>query len=632
MRRRLVASLVLGVVVAALVLLFVLRSSPRPSSASAPPAAEAPAESASPQAAPRELAEPESHDGGRTAASTPVPADARTEKQLLGNVVGSFVDEGGRPLAGVDVLAEYPGFVSTHSAADGRFALAVPLEDDPGAKWGRFLIARKRGYQELQNQIEFGSLLRLDLGVLVLQAGGDLSGRVLRGTGPARSAQYYVVAASSSEPAPEAGARLMNFPNGSVRSGTVDEDGAYVLHGVVPGAYQVFARMGDTYCVPGPVVTLAAGDSLTVPDIRLVELPGELVVRGVVLDPDDQPVPGARVQYHTTGGASSSTGSITTDADARFAIALWNAADVVLRPFAPAGRPELEGEQREVASGPNDVVLRMRASAFVELEVQDTRTRPVEEFGWLLESVGPGKAENLGAFYPSRHEGGRARLVVSASAFRLRVDAPTYESAELQVTRAPGETTPIRVMLTPLPCVAGSVTRAGGEPVAHALVQLAPAELPESAVPPPWNAKGITWARTDSAGAFRISALHAGAHRLGVSGVDVTPTTGGELVVPAEGGVEGVRIVIAEGARIAGRVLVPAGTFAARLSIELLREGGRPVTARVQPDGSFAFEHLAPGGVSVRVAARPDGAGGPGPSASLELVEGRETRVELDLR
>jgi hypothetical protein len=36
----------------------------------------------------------------------------------------------------------------------------------------------------------------------------------------------------------------------------------------------------------------------------------------------------------------------------------------------------------------------------------------------------------------------------------------------------------------------------------------------------------------------------------------------------------------------------------------------------------------------VRVAVVPGhaGAGEPGPSASLELVEGRETRVELDLR
>ncbi|MEM1449461.1 MAG: carboxypeptidase-like regulatory domain-containing protein [Planctomycetota bacterium] len=223
-----------------------------------------------------------------------------------------------------------------------------------------------------------------------------------------------------------------------------------------------------------------------------------------------------------------------------------------------------------------------------------------------------------------------ARMVGWAPTFAvvLRPDCAREIELELRFDERPGT-------------LRGVVVDPRGAPVASALVVVEEAGPDDGWIfqpireDAPLLPQGCQWSRsvgpvrlvTDEGGAFEVPDALPGRAEVKVTAENRLDAK--EHAEIEHGAVTAFRVELADGATLVGRATWPDGSPVKKKQIRLRRTVGFRSSTRVDsPDGSFRFEGLPAGELSVRVAWLSRGSA----QADVTLVDGRETRCDLVLQ
>ena len=583
-----------------------------------------------------QVALPDSGDGGRE------PAPARSEPVPMTTFAqglrGLTIDGNGAPLTGIDVyLVESAGneplalaalqqqhaafgpLVATRSAADGTFAVGLPVVQD--RVYELYLVS------PVHALVRLGGLRLLadewhDLGAITMQAGAIVRGRV-------------TIVGRPDLPVPRATVSLTVgtvFSDVSLRalpdaapglSAEVDQHGNYELrHAPSRGSVLL------TAVAPGFARVVKSDIQLDRDRPAEVDfaLPPGLALAGTLRDEVGRPVAGARVEaWPQTASGSALLGR--SDGDGRFTVLGLQAGPHRLRVQARGFEPF---ELLDLAAGRGDLEVVLQPRARIRVRATTPTGAVLRAYRLSLRRVFEG-SEQLGmvADVPEqrvRLDGftDRAELAdLPPGRFVCQVEADGYAkswSAPFDTTRPAGQPVgPAQVLETEVVVQVGSrllgiAVDETGAPLAGATVTTqAAGALPDSplfqtmapAVPARITARQVT---TDSAGRFTLDQLAAGTYQLMVEHPaacrafvrDLRLSGAEEQTVPP--------VVLPIGAELQGRVTV-AGRPSGQIKVVFSSSGGRsgPESLRIETitaaDGRFRLpRRVPPGNYELRAA------------------------------
>lgn len=353
-----------------------------------------------------------------------------------------------RPVVGVAVLAlrygfaagEPPRLLST-TDEDGRFSGELPA-----GRWRLFAPTDSGEARSPELELAVGAE-RAGL-ILVVDIGGELSGRVLEPGGePSVSAVVTVTELESQ--------RALG-----VRS--TDASGAFSFPNLPEGVYAVAAQSrGRTARNSGLRIGLAEQAKTTLHFGN-----GEL--SGRVVDGRGRALFDSTVSLVAAGGRSSEGASVPTDPEGRFRFqGVADEGAFTLRARHASGEAEVHG----IRSGATDVELRITARSAIEGSVVDDEGHVVPSFQVAAEPQGgAGLARVTGSFASGR---GLFRLEVAPGRYHLRVAAPGRVGGEVESVEAPASGSPpqVRVVLRSTRVIRGKVfDQKNGRPLGGARV------------------------------------------------------------------------------------------------------------------------------------------------------------------
>jgi len=264
----------------------------------------------------------------------PVPHDGPLALVLepLGNLAGVAVNEDGRPAAGARIVAASRDHAARAVAdAGGRFTLALPA--------GSYRVVAA-----LDDRAGAAGPLAV--------AAGDGANAVRLALGPGASIDGAALEAGSGRPLEGAWVALALHATGEVVArAAADAAGAFRIHGLAPGAYDLRADAEGRSPAHALCVTLAPGGRFP---LRLA-LEATGAVSGLVTDGAGRAVAGARIRVITAGDHLSGPIALEarTDFEGRFEVAGLEVgrAEVVARQDGT-----LAGIARTVEVRPGDAV------------------------------------------------------------------------------------------------------------------------------------------------------------------------------------------------------------------------------------------------------------------------------------
>jgi len=517
----------------------------------------------------------------------PPPAPAAEARPL---VDGRCVDQALVPIGGALVTRVDEGDGgSARSAGDGTFALACAGRAEGSATVR--VEAEGFGTRFVDALLAKGDATHL--GDVVLAPGGSVRGRVLTASGaPFADAEVHVTDTLLWEALDEARQRGPNLYAPTL-SAVSARDGTFVVPGVPAGMVRVWASApGMLHAVTAPVEVPVHGESEElVLTLEPNERPETLAV--VVLDPEGEPVPRARLRYtcHMSSGGSTSSSKETDDGGR------------VELPAPPGSSFDLsasDGAQRwvpvaarAVEASADERELRFVDSPWIEVAVR-AGGEAVSDYSLAACALDAEPA--LGR--RGEHDQGRARLHAPTEAFVVVCDAPGYRVAQ----RGPftPEATPatLEFELEREPGLRGRVT-SHGAPLAGARVTLHDADpkkhIDHDGYPSFVLPAALDETHSDAEGRFVLRARERGefvvrAEAEGQAAADVGPFA----YEPAQGRTD-LELALTSGGAIEGRVFMPAGREAAGVIVAVNRGDAHARTVRSGADGSFRFEGLTPG-------------------------------------
>jgi hypothetical protein len=230
-------------------------------------------------------------------------------------VMGRFVDTNADPLNRVRVEIAHQD--SVHQAKSGRYgAFASRLEVNAFQYFEARFFAAKDGYADYHQDIVCEPKEELDLGTIVLERGGTISGLVRDRHGrPVADAEVFYT--KNPTPVPSIphviwrhfGPSLERY--GETRTTAY---GTFRIKGVPQGTVRVWAAGKTTiYDFTMTPLLILPGKELDNLRLSLVPLPTSDRIEGVVRSPDGKPVPGALVALY--GGKLTSKDKQWSEAD-----------------------------------------------------------------------------------------------------------------------------------------------------------------------------------------------------------------------------------------------------------------------------------------------------------------------------
>ena len=343
--------------------------------------------------------------------SEPQTAPAQESFLLRARVL----DGEGSPIAAAELVVLDSEIPAARAADDGRFELTFDSEQ---VEAGQQVVVevRAQGFVPVwrRERIVFGHAV--DLGEIELEVAGFVHGRVVelsgqpvagalgvRGrpprvkTGPLRrplcGGPVITFGATHAKRTPQAASDSKSCRSGCGKSG----------------------GMRRVLCGPrGPVQRAATGVRLEPVELRIEPIGGANLVRGVVLDPEGEPVPNVVLRwaladenndkpqefYDSEGGRS--------DAEGRFALEMiaGRVVDLLAKPSlteTKLGSRTIPG----VAVGGPEIVIELSQRRYLVLDVRDPSASPVDHFRATLICEGERSGRQ---HFESDEAGGHARL------------------------------------------------------------------------------------------------------------------------------------------------------------------------------------------------------------------------------
>ena len=409
-------------------------------------------------------------------------------------------------------------------------------------------------------------------------------------------------------------------PGGNVFRATTDAAGRVRFDQLPPNSYDVFAEAeGLSFEVQQRY--LVQRDTRA--EVHLKLQPG-LSIEGKVVDPQDQPVSGARVGA-MRWGSFTMVPAVATEADGTFAVKGLAPGSY----FLFAAKEEFGARDvQNIPAGRKDLVIGMELGGEMALRVVDAAAgapvthftvRPFRKmpFAYLFSPVVEVDAPD-GVF--------RARLPVSD--YGVEVSAPGYALRNVPSVPVPSAE-PFEIRLDPSGVVHGRVvSRVGGGPIIGAEVFVRRGGFP------PTRVKELQTV-TDAKGEFVLDGLARTPLSLSISHVDHTEASF-DGVEPAPRGPEGepppvVEFALGSGGRIEGRVFGADHLPAAGVTMQIT-SGFDFFAARntvVDANGTYAFRNVPPGkDYSLSVGTFLPGRAGSSRS-DIEIVEGAVVTVDF---
>jgi RNA polymerase sigma-70 factor (ECF subfamily) len=584
--------------------------------------------------------------------STAKPAAAAKPSEMV--LEARAVDSVKRPIEGVSM--EIPGFVQRGTSdADGRLRLVFPGKEG----WESKAWFKKSGWATriVATIVRAGETV--GLGDVVLEQACVITGHLEDRDGKRLGGNALVGPAEVPVKDPE---RVRTLGPGYTEEGPIATtviaswvDGEFVIDQAAPGVMRVWGLAEGHAWTSTEPFELHAGERHDGVVLKLEPLDTRDRIGGLVLAPDGQPVESASVMaaFEWTEGSASLTE--TTGVDGRFSFVVQARVPHELR-IEDRGKRWSPLVLSPVQPGTSALVARFEEPRWIEVHVRTRGGESVTKYqAELKQEQRLVAAMDLGpiawAGMNEAHADGLARLFVPNVPFRISVDAPGHDLAQLGPFDPRTAPARLEVELEKLPGVCGKVKIAGGVE-GSVRVQLLSAQANT------WfNGYRVLyggWPKTSTQanadGSFCVDLRQSG--RYWIRAFVPDPALGrpmvaelGPLELDSRRGASGLELSIGSGGTIEGVVLVPKGENAAGRIVAFNHCDGWPITVRTDSEGHFRREHLTPG--RWQVVNAPEELTGWrnrwGSRAELEplseenlwtcsVSEGQTTHVELDLR
>jgi hypothetical protein len=540
--------------------------------------------------------------GGARAEPLRAPAAAAVDQLRL--ALRGRVRAAGRPLAGAEVRLE----LQADGGRAGRLVeLRRPAATDAsgefriegGAPRARraLLTVRHPDFAPCLHDLDLaGAGAAVDVGTIELRAGGALTGVLVGADGsPAGDATVAL------RPGRGNALRRAGRWAGLLGERGADEHGVFRFDHLPAGAYELEA-LAPTSRAETRIVEVEDG---LVTDLGPIGLQAGFEVRGRILDPEDRPLAGAEVRVQDLPGVREMPrvrAVVRSAEDGTFAVRHLPRR----RLRVEAGRAGFVTRSADLVAGeagPLDLRLE-RGMSLTGTVVEAGSGRALTRYAVAVRPAEPGPdggggssdallPDDLGP--PGEHPGGTFRFEgLDRGLWCVLVRVPEFGAARSEpVQLEPGrEAPPLTLQVAATPTLVGAVVvAADGRPLAGVALRLTAAgdgpvirALPDPDARP---AAVLAQASTAADGSFRIP-LPADT-RGAVLRAEHPGFSPAEVEVG--GARHGLRIELAEPARLSGRVL------GAGPGTQALAYGGPDALhlCRVGPDGSYRFDALRPG-------------------------------------
>jgi protocatechuate 3,4-dioxygenase beta subunit len=513
---------------------------------------------------------------------------------------GQIVDPARRrPVPGALVWVSADPGLFVRTDAEGRFRLLVP------ARRGEVEIVAP-GFLPKKERIP-GPQLGSREATFVLERAAVLRGSVVDPAGRPLPATAVAAVALSA-----VGERPFDLSDPAADRAVADSRGQFELRSLRPEeSYEIRATRAGAF----PAMQRVAVNDLSTPprSIRLV-LSQARSVFGTIQDPEGHPVadaeviarPALRPEASALFSASSRESSTPDDAasvesDARgiFQIRECPAAEVELtvrkKGYAAVRLPALRVPAGGV--GPANLgVVTLHPGARVSGRVVNGRNQAVRhaEVFVLAQSMKPNDVDRLlKGRRPdaASDEWGQFAIddLAQGAPVYVVVRAPGFVTARMQAVRPPAEP-PLFLRLEPATALQGRVLDESGAPVAGARVELQwQAFLPEDPEQPAGDPI-LRAARSDAQGRFEMRDVPLGRVRLSAAAPGFTGLESFKLELPRPAAAGELRLVLARGAILQGRVTTAAGE-----PVPAVRVGVGAAVTSTGDDGSYWLEGAAVG-------------------------------------
>ncbi len=545
-----------------------------------------------------------------------------------------FVDAQGRGVAGVRLVRH--GSEIAASEADGSLSVALQHHGSASSQLLWMHPDHVTDGRWLPPELEPTN----DLGVIALQPGGGLVGRLINELGQPLVGYDVEVLGVEFRGDAVGGLVATSVSSRGAATDQTDEEGRFQLSGLLPGKVDlVVDDDAEVYSTERKGISIAANAPPTEVELRVEPIALARQFSGRVVGPDGEPVK-AQLHVRYSRWFSNSSRSFSSDRDGSFAFSVPSGVSKIDLEVRPSAEGLIAKHYPDLRSGQVELVLQLDVprSFRVAASVADGGELPADLA--LVVSSTDGERE----FDTARRgdsEGPTLELRLPDEPFRLLSRARGYFNAELTPLRPDVVVdTTLEVELTPRPTITGSIAGGSPEQSVAALHRAPRGRIRVAGQPSFANEHPDDQAAPDALGGYRLFVTEAGryyfratapGHAAGFAGpFQLDPTRPFELpamqLTPG-GTVEGTVARSAQEGRSI-RVMATSGD-------------GVPIIKLTDSAGNFRFEHLRPG--AWHLAALDDHAQSGGTSVeglarrfeqfpgNVEVSEGRVTRFDIGL-